>query len=213
MTDSTTLPFAAEDRRVRRILRAALYEFGRHGFAAAREGVIARHAGVSLATLRLFFPTKEELFRDLIRSTIISAIDAMEPASGGEVDGDSAVASLRDFARWFWQRMEEPGQAALLRLTVGELSRFPELAVFHSIEVMGRAAQRLERTLADGVERGEFQVHDLRATARVILSALITYAHWFSHPEVYGGLTGKDRAAAEESVLRVLVDALRVRAA
>jgi hypothetical protein len=45
----------------------------------------------------------------------------------------------------------------------------------------------------------------------VILSALVTHAHGFAHPDIYGGITGLDRTRAEEAVIEVLVDALRSR--
>ena len=64
--------------------------------------------------------------------------------------------------RQFWQSMEEPDQAALLRMSLGELSGYPELAVFHTTEVIGRAVSRLEAVLRDGVRRGEVQPIDVR---------------------------------------------------
>ncbi len=208
-TPTLTLRESTGERREERILRAALTEFGRRGFAGAREGLIARLAGVSTATLRQHFPTKEALFKEVVRSTVMRTLERVEPEAAAGLVGESAVRRLREFARWFWQTMDEPEYAALLRLSMGELTRFPELAVFHAIEVTGRAAQQLERTLADGVAQGEFRISDTRATARLILAALITHAHWFAHPEIYSGITGVDRAAAEESVMRVVVEGLK----
>jgi hypothetical protein len=49
------------------------------------------------------------------------------------------VSRIRHFKRQFWPTLEEPDQAALLRLSLGELSAFPELAVFHTTEVIGPA--------------------------------------------------------------------------
>jgi hypothetical protein len=105
--------------------------------------------------------------------------------------------------------MDQPSQRALLRLSVGELHRFPELAVFHTIEVLGRAAHKLERILVDSVRQGELQVNDPRATSRAVLAAMLTYAHWFAHPEIYSGLTGVDRERAESAVVDVLLEGIR----
>lgn len=196
------------DEKVERILSAALDEFGRRGFESAREGVIARKAGVSVATLKRLFPRKEELFREVVRSTIVDTLQTLEASAGTGVS-DGAAARLREFAQWFWRTMDLPSQSALLRLSVGELHRFPELAVFHTIEVLGRSARRLERILVECTAGGELSVADPRTTSRVILSALVTHAHWFAHPDIYGGITGLDRARAEETVIEVLVDALR----
>lgn len=194
------------DARAERILSAALDEFSRRGFAGAREGVIARRAGVALATLKLYFPDKDELFREVIRSTVVATL---EPKPDRPVAATAGRERLKEFADSFWRAMDQPGQAAMLRLSMGELPRFPELALFHATEVIGRAASRLEQSLTEGVARGEFRVPDPRATARVILSALITHAHWFSLPDIHAGLIGADRARAEAAVVEVLADALR----
>jgi AcrR family transcriptional regulator len=192
-----------------RILDGALEEFASRGVAGARWSVIARKAGVSVATLRRSFPSKEELFREVVRSCIVGTLHAAEPEAGPGPDADDAVQRVREFAHRFWRTMERPGHSALLRLSVSELHRFPELAAFHAVEVVGRAAQRLERIIRDGVARGELDVPDPRAAARVILAALITHAQWFSLPEVYSVVTGADRARAEDAVVEVLAGALR----
>ena len=209
MTSTTIKPSkGGQDNRVDRVLEAALAEFGRRGFAGAREGVIAREAGIAAATLKRLFPSKEELFREVVRSTIVTTLETSQLTAFRPVP-ESGVARLREFIQWFWRTMEEPSQAALLRLSVGELQRFPELAVFHATEVVGRAAHKLERILVESVHEGEFRVADPRVTARVILAALITHAQWFARPDLYGGLTGVDRAGAESSVVNAVLESLR----
>ena len=110
--------------------------------------------------------------------------------------------------RQFWRAMEEPDQAALLRLSLSELSEFPELAVFHATEVIGRSVGRLEALLSEGARRGEIHPLDVRTAARVILAALITYALWFASPGIYGDLTGPDRQRAEEAVIDFIISAV-----
>jgi AcrR family transcriptional regulator len=162
--------------------------------------LIARRAGVSLTTLRQYFPTADELFREVIRSTIVRLI--LQPQEAGTPTlSQSTTAQLRGFMRQFWRAMEEPDQAALLRLSLSELSGYPELAVFHATEVIGRAVGRLEAVLGEGARRGEIHPLDIRTTARVILAALITYTIWFASPGVYGELTGRDSQGAKEAVI------------
>ena len=195
------------DGRAQRIIAAAFAEFSRRGVRAARMSVIARRAGVSLATLRQYFPTRDELFREVIRSTIVRLIQ--HPQAPGTPTPDQPIVSrIRQFMRQFWRTMEEPEQAALLGLALGELSAFPELAVFHTSEVIGGAVGRLEAMLSEGTRRGEIHVLDVRTAARVILAALITYALWFASPAIYADLTGPDRERAEDSAIEVLVGVL-----
>jgi AefR-like transcriptional repressor, C-terminal domain len=140
----------------------------------------------------------------MIRSKIVRLIQ--HPSEPGTPTADQPVTGrLRGFMRRFWRTMEEPDQAALLRLSLGELSGFPELAVFHTTEMFGRAVGRLETMLSEGARRGEIHRPDVRTAARVIVSALITHALWFASPGIYGDLTGPDRYRAEEAVIDLLV--------
>jgi TetR/AcrR family transcriptional regulator len=207
MTESVRSTRYPIDARAQRIIAAAFAEFTRRGVGAARMSAIARYAGVSLATLRQYFPTREELFREVIRSTIVRLI-RHSPEADTPTTGQPIVGRIRHFLRQFWRTMEEPEQAALLRLALGELSAFPELAVFHTTEVFGRAVGRLEAMLSEGVRSGEIQVQDVRTAARVILAALITYALWLASPALYADLTGPDRERAEDSAIEILVGAL-----
>lgn len=196
------------DDRARRILAAAFAEFSRRGFAAARLGTIARRAGVSPTTMQLYFPSKDELFREVVRSTIVTSLPGLARFPASDSREAPAVARVRDFIRDFWRTMEDPEQSAMLRLAIAELPDFPELAVFHTTEVIGRSVSRLERILTDGALRGEFRVRDARTAARIIQSALITYALWFASPRIYGALTGPNRSQAEDAVIDVLSGAL-----
>jgi AcrR family transcriptional regulator len=192
------------DGRAQRIIAAAFTEFSRRGVRAARMSVIARRAGVSLATLRQYFPTRDELFREVIRSTIVRLI--LPPQEPGTPTPDQPTTDrIRGFMRHFWRAMEEPEQAALLRMSLSELSGYPELAVFHASEVIGRAGGRLEAVLSEGARRGEIHPVDVRTAARVILAALITYTVWFASPGIYGELTGPDGHRSKEAVIDLLV--------
>lgn len=195
------------DGRAERILAAAFTEFSRRGFRAARLGVIARRAGVSLATFRRYFPSRDELFREVIRSAIVHRVFG-PPQSGTQTVQQTTAVRVREFGRQFWRTMAEPEHGALLRLSVGELSAFPELAVFHTTEVVGQTANRVEALLVEGVQRGELRPHDVRTAARVITAALLTHAVWFASPEIYGGLTGASRERSEEAVLDFFIEAL-----
>ena len=57
---------------------AALEVFVEKGYAAARLEDVARRAGVTKGTIYLYFPSKEELFRDVVRHTVGDAIDDLE---------------------------------------------------------------------------------------------------------------------------------------
>ena len=79
---TTDAPFATAARRERRkearpgeLLAAALDLFVEKGFAATRSEEVAQRAGVSKGTLFLYFPTKEDLFKAVVRESMGQAID------------------------------------------------------------------------------------------------------------------------------------------
>jgi TetR/AcrR family transcriptional regulator len=207
MTDTARTIRYPIDSRAQRIIAAAFTEFSRRGVRGARMSVIARRGSVSLATLQQYFPTRDELFREVIRSTIVRLIQHPHDP-GTPAPAQPIVVQIRHFMRQFWRTMEEPDQAALLSLSLGELSGYPELAVFHTTEVIGRAVGRLEAMLSEGIRRGEIRLLDVRTVARVIVSALITYGLWMASPGIYGDLVGLDRERAQEAAIDVLVDVL-----
>jgi AcrR family transcriptional regulator len=193
------------DERADRILAAALEAFAEHGYSDTRLGDIAHRAGLSMSTLLLYFPTKEEIFREVVRSTLI---DSLNTGSHPPEGGLAATDAVRIFARDYWALMERPELVAILRLAIGELPRFPELAVFHATETLERFAHLLERVIEGGVARGELKPTDTKAAARMILATVAAHALWFAHPEIYGGLTGGDpqrtAAATVETLIRSL---------
>ena len=65
-----------EDRPAE-ITAAALAAFAENGYAATRVDDVAKRAGVSKGLLYLYFKTKEELFKAVIRSFISPRIDAL----------------------------------------------------------------------------------------------------------------------------------------
>ena len=63
------------------IIEAALSVFAENGFAAARLDEIARRAGVSKGALYLYFETKEDLFRAVVRAAVAPNLEG-DPGRG-----------------------------------------------------------------------------------------------------------------------------------
>jgi len=72
-----------KEARPAEIVDAALEVFAEKGFAAAKLDDIARKAGISKATLYLYFDTKEEIFRAVAQSAVASLLEALESQSEG----------------------------------------------------------------------------------------------------------------------------------
>src|SRR5579859_4356229 len=71
------------------ILDAAVAEFAEKGFAAARMDDIASRAGVTKGTIYLYFRSKEEVFKSLIRDSIGQTITTTS-SDAREFEGPSS---------------------------------------------------------------------------------------------------------------------------
>jgi AcrR family transcriptional regulator len=147
--------------RPEEILRAASLEFGAAGYAGARLADIARRAGVSKATLYLYFDSKDALFREMLRAEAGAWLGPEDAAAG--FFPDSAEKKLRRFLRDTWTALRRPAMVRLTRLAHAELTEFPELKRLYFDAVILRIRTRLEQVLAAGRARGEFRavLHDL----------------------------------------------------
>lgn len=158
------------------ILDAAFAVFAERGLAAARLDDIARRAGLSKGTIYLYFPNKEELFREVVRTTVVTAIERWEALLAHEPDPHRALLGWMD-SYWTW--LCSPVFPAMYRLMHTELHRFPDLAAFYATEVIARAHRLvcgiIERAMAARVLRPM----DPLVAARMLSALFITHANWF----------------------------------
>src|SRR5437870_11782286 len=91
-----------KEARPGELLAAALDLFVEKGFAATRVEEVAARAGVSKGTLFLYFPTKEELFKAVVRENVAGRL-AEWSEEFGEFQGSTADM-LRYCLRAWWDR-------------------------------------------------------------------------------------------------------------
>jgi AcrR family transcriptional regulator len=196
------------DDEADQIIAAALAVFGENGYGNTTLADIAKRAGVSISIVLRHFASKDDAFRDVVRTTLIGSLSAGDD-DAIPAEEPSAVDAVRALARRYWATMERPELTAVVRLVIGELPRFPELAVFHATEALERLVRTLERIIEGGIRRGELHPMDVRAAARTILAALAAHALWFAYPDIYGGVVGYDREGAIDATIETLVRTLR----
>ena len=164
----------APEERPGQILRAALEVFGEVGLARARLDDIARRAGVSKGTIYVYFPDKEELFKEVVRKTIIQNIERAEREDGVGTPADQLRRLMRDY----WAFLRSPVFAALYRMVIGELRNFPELATFYANEAIARGLRLIADVIRRGIASGAFRKTDPEAAARSMAAMFITHAIW-----------------------------------
>jgi AcrR family transcriptional regulator len=160
--------------RPEQIIKAALQVFGERGLANARLQDIAERAGVSKGTIYLYFPNKEELFREMIRQTAVAAIERAEQA---ETRG-SPTSQLLAYMRGYWAFVRSPVFITIYRLVLGELHQFPDLAKFYAVEVVDRAQKLLSGIIRRGMDAGEFREIDPMVAARMLVALTVMNGIW-----------------------------------
>ncbi len=171
------------EERPKQILDAALVEFAERGLASARLDDIAKRAGLSKGTIYLYFPNKEELFREVIRHTVISQIER-----GERVVADtsrSATDALTAYIRGYWQFLRSPAFAPIYRLVTAELHNFPDLVQFYTDEVIARGLRLISRLLQRGIASGEFRRMDPDVGARMLAAPLMMHAFWCNRRDCF----------------------------
>jgi TetR/AcrR family transcriptional regulator len=148
-----------KEARPGELLDAALDLFVEKGFAATRAEEVAARAGVSKGTLFLYFPSKEELFKAVVRENISGRFQEWNQEFE-RFDGNTPDM-LRYCMKVWWERIGASKASGITKLIMSEARNFPELAAFYHHEVILPAQQLIRRILQRGVERGEFKVLDL----------------------------------------------------
>ncbi|HSV78224.1 MAG TPA: TetR/AcrR family transcriptional regulator [Ramlibacter sp.] len=168
---------AAPARRGRRkearpgeLLDAALDLFVEKGFAATRAEEVAARAGVSKGTLFLYFPSKEELFKAVVRENISGRFTEWNEEFL-TFQGSSADM-VRYCMKVWWERIGATRASGITKLMVSEAQNFPELAAFYQQEVVRPGQALIRRILQRGIDRGEFRPLDVEYAAFSIVAPM-----------------------------------------
>ena len=186
------------------IVAAALRLFTERGYAATRLEDVAAAAEISKGTLYLYFANKEELFKAVVRETVLPNLDRAATIAA-EHEG-SASDLLRKLMRHFGAMLETE-MAAIPKLVIAEAGNFPALARFYAEVVVSRGVALLAGIIERGVRSGEFRAVDVGATVPSILAPFLMMALWKHSLAPHAKLRFDARAVLEghaELVLRGL---------
>ena len=165
-----------KEARPGELLAAALQLFVEKGFAATRAEEVARRAGVSKGTLFLYFSSKEELFKAVVRENISGQFPQWNARF--EAYQGSTADLVRLFLMQWWETVGNSPISGIIKLMTSEASNFPELAAFYEQEVIQPGFQLIQRILQRGIDRGEFAPIDLRYGVYTLLAPMLFLATW-----------------------------------
>lgn len=164
-----------KDARPPEILEAALALFAERGFAATRLEDVATAAGISKGTIYLYFPTKEDLFRAVVRQELLPNL-AQSEALVADSQGSSADL-LRLLAGRFLVLLDSD-VTAIPKLVVTEAGNFPAIAKFYADEVAKRGLALIGGVLQRGMDRGEFRRLDPMSVVPLFAAPFLTMVLW-----------------------------------
>jgi AcrR family transcriptional regulator len=170
-------PQTRTDQKRAQIRAAARELFLQHGFQATTTDAIAATASISKETLYRYFPRKEDLFLDVLRSlTVERAVwlrlmeRSPEPSTTRQLR-----ALLRTTAQSLLDTMQQAEYLAMLRLIVAESPRFPELGDMFRQTVPEQGAAYFAMLLRSGQRHGIVREDiDPPTVMRMFLGALLT---------------------------------------
>ena len=129
----------------KRIIDAALEEYGEHGWSGFTMDGVARRAGVGKSTVYLRWQDKDTLLTDAVGS----ASDEL-----GTVDTGSLRGDLRQLSANLFRQFREPAGWASLRITIDTAGAAEPLGRF-SEAIADVQVERVEAILQRAAARGE----------------------------------------------------------
>lgn len=164
------------DERPQEVLEAALEVFVERGYTATNMVEIARRAGVSKGTLYLYYPSKAELLKAVVRQALLGNL-AEAQALAQEHSG-SCRELIAFFLTEFTRRISRTKVSGIPKLILAEAGNFPEIAQFYYEEVILRARTLITGILRRGIASGEFRPVDPDYTWRMIAAPLVLGVLW-----------------------------------
>jgi AcrR family transcriptional regulator len=165
-----------KEARPSEIVQAALQVFSEKGFAGAKLDEIAARAGVSKGALYLYFETKEELFRAVVRQAVAPNI-GMVVAFAEAFEG-----SFADLARALLPKaalvIQATGLGKVVKIVVGESRNFPEIARTWHDDALMVALSALRGLIERAQDRGEIGPGDPRIHAFSLVGPLLIGVLW-----------------------------------
>jgi AcrR family transcriptional regulator len=198
--------------RPQELLDAAMTLFGEKGFAATRAEEVAQHAGVSKGTLYLYYPSKEDLFKAVVRQNLASLITEGQQIAL-QFEGSSSDL-LKLLLHTWWDRLVHTPAAAIHKIVLSEVRNFPELAQFYTDEVIVPADALFCHCVQRGIASGEFRPMPLHEVAHALMAPVIFLAlhrHSFGACPVERGVQIEPEAVLDAH-LDLVLRGLEVRA-
>ena len=185
-----------KEDRPQEITEAAFGAFAENGFTATKVEDVARRAGVSKGLLYVYFKTKEELFKAVIRSVVTPRLDQLTRTL--DSSDLSAEAFIRGPVLEFMKRVPGSPVSVVIRLMISEAPKHPDLVDYYWQNVASRGLGALQQLLRRGVENGEFRESAINDLPQLIVAPVMMSIVW--------GIVFADRSLDTDRLIETHVD-------
>ena len=163
------------EERPAELVAAAQRLFVERGFAGTRLDDVAAAAGVSKATVYLYFESKEQLFEAVIRESVTPSFE--QAAALVEVFDGTTPNLVRMLLRLFESALDGPFPA-IAKLIISEAGNFPALTRLWTDLVLRRGFAFLTRVIERGIERGEFRPVEPDEVVPLVMGPILLLGLW-----------------------------------
>ena len=185
-----------KEDRPQEITAAAFGAFAENGFTATKVEDVARRAGVSKGLLYVYFKTKEELFKAVIRSVVTPRLDELTRTL--DASDLSAEAFIRGPVLEFMKRVPGSPISVVIRLMISEAPKHPDLVEYYWQNVASRGLGALRQLLRRGVDNGEFRETAVNDLPQLLVAPVMMSIVW--------GIVFADRSLDTEKLIETHVD-------
>ena len=165
-----------KEDRPQEIADAAFAAFAEKGYAATRIDDVARRAGVSKGLTYLYYKTKEDLFKAVVKNVVVRRVDTL--IGSVETTDLSSEEFLRGPLLDFMKKVPGSPIAVVIRLLISEGPRHPDLVDYYYDNVVARGLGAIRNFVARGVERGEFRRSALNTQPHLFLAPMMLSIIW-----------------------------------
>ena len=185
-----------KEDRPQEITEAAFGAFAENGFTATKVEDVARRAGVSKGLLYVYFKTKEELFKAVIRSVVTPRLDELTRTL--DASDLSAEAFIRGPMLEFMKRVPGSPMSVVIRLMISEAPKHPDLVEYYWQNVASRGLGALRQLLRRGVDNGEFRETAVNDLPQLLVAPVMMSIVW--------GIVFADRSLDTDKLIETHVD-------
>jgi AcrR family transcriptional regulator len=180
--DNANLRVEKAKEKRKAIIEAAKNEFVSKGFEAARIDEIAKKAGVAKGTVYLYFPNKEALFDEMIKTVMLPLINNIREKLQGQTLATREIYEPAFSA--LLKNMLSPEVGPVMRLMISEAIRFPKLGDFFRREAVVPMIEKQKELLKSAAEAGKLRNPAIAEYPQLLMAPILLTVVWqgvFSH--------------------------------